>query len=105
MTQSNRLNFIRPSKNLEQTRFEGTYLNRDLKLDHHQIKITAHQAQQQFDLIYQIVLMHLSPIAQYQANQILHPLRQQEVDNFAQSIVAFYQDKDSYSLSLLHGSN
>ena len=47
-------------------------------------------------------LQHSSPKAMLSSDSFQNSEVQQEVLNFAQSILVFHQDKDSYTLSLLN---
>ncbi|WP_445115833.1 hypothetical protein [Acinetobacter sp. WZC-1] len=101
MTNVTTLTFNKTSKAFANTRYEGAYINRDSAFEQHQVKVVVTQENQQQELIYQVVPGNAFPAAKLLNVTVLDSQLQEEATKFAQSIVAFHQDKDSYTLSLL----
>ncbi|OTG65195.1 hypothetical protein [Acinetobacter silvestris] len=95
------LAFNTKSKMIGNTNYEGAYINRDVAFELHQVKVVVMQENQKQELLYQVILEDTLLTAQLSESVIIHSQIRAEATKFAQSIVAFHQDKDSYTLSLL----
>lgn len=104
MTSVNALTFNKTSKAIANTSYAGTYINLDSVLEQHQVKIVVTQENNKQELTYHVVLENADLTAQLSDTDVLHSHLQEEATKFAQSIVAFHQDKDSYTMSLLNSS-
>ena len=102
MTNKKALSFKKTSKTIANTSYEGAYFNLDSSFDQHQVKAIVTHNTQKSEMCLPIVLQHGSPTAMLSSNSYQNYEIQEEVLNFAQSIVVFHQDKDSYTMSLLN---
>lgn len=103
MTHEKALTFNKMSKKLTNTSYEGSYLNLDSSFDQHQVKIVVLHNDQKFEMHLPIVLQDGVLKAKLSLDSHQNAEVEDEVVQFAQSIVGFHQDKDSYTMSLLSG--
>ena len=101
MANEEALTFNRTSKLGAHISYKGVYLNRDASLDQHQVKVTVAHENQKQDIFFKVKVINGGLDVQCPDTWTLLPAQQEEASKFAQSIVAFYQDKDSYAMSLL----
>lgn len=101
MINVNALTFDTTSKMMSNTRNVAAYINRDLAFEQHQVKIVVTHENQKQELVYKITLENTLPIAKLLDQPMLDTQLREEATKFAQSIIAFHQDKDCYTLSLL----
>ena len=102
MTNETALTFNKTSKTIANTSYEGAYLNLDSSFDQHQVKVVVTHNNQKFEMLIPVVLQHGTPTAILSSEPYHNSEVQEEVLKFAQSIVGFHQDKDSYTMSLLN---
>ncbi len=102
MTNEKVLTFNKTSKTIANTSDEGAYLNLDSSFDQHQVKIVVTHNQQKFEMLVPVVLQYGTPTAMLFSDPKQNSEVQEEVLKFAQSIVVFHQDKDSYTMSLFN---
>lgn len=101
MINVNALTFDTTSKILSNISDVAVYINHDLAFEQHQVKIVVTHENQKQELVYKITLENTLPIAKLLDQPMLDSQLREEATKFAQSIVAFHQDKDCYTLSLL----
>lgn len=97
MTSVNALTFNTTSKTIANTGYLGTYINLDAFLEQHQVKVVVTQENHQQELTYHVALENTGLTAQLSDTYVLNSHFQEEATKFAQSIVAFNQDKDSFT--------
>lgn len=100
MTHEKALTFNKTSKKLANTSYEGSYLNLDSSFDQHQVKVVVSHKDQQFEMHLPIVLQDGAPVAKLSLDSYQNAEVEDEVMQFAQSIVSYHQDQEHYSLSL-----
>ena len=104
MTSVNALTFNKTSKAIANTSYAGTYINLGSILDQHQINVMITLENHKQEQTYPVVLENADLKAQLSDTNVLNSHLQEEATKFAHSIVAFHQDKDSYTMSLLDSS-
>ena len=100
MTNEKALTFNKTSKMLSNTSYEGSYLNLDSSFDQHQVKIVVSHNNQKFEMLLPIVLQDGTPMAELSLDSHQNAEVEDEVIQFAQTIVGFHQNKSSYTLSV-----
>lgn len=105
MESHHHLRFRKISKLDIETRYEGVYIyQNNITLDPDMIKVLVLQDSEQNELIYDLCLNDgMASIQLRNSTKLLEHLLE-EAFQFAQSILAFHQDKDSYTMSLLNES-
>ncbi|WP_425918378.1 hypothetical protein [Acinetobacter sp. TSRC1-2] len=101
MANEKALTFNKTSKTIANTNDGGAYPHLDSSCDQHQVKVVVTHNNQKFEMFMPVVLQHATPTAMLFSESFQNSEVEQEVLKFAQSIVGFHQDKDSYPLSLL----
>lgn len=104
MTSVNALTFNNISKAIANTSYAGTYINLDSVLEQHLVKVMVTQENNQQELTYNVALENADLTAQLSDTKATNSQLQEEATKFAQSIAAFHQGNDSYTLSLLDSS-
>ncbi|UIZ97752.1 hypothetical protein [Acinetobacter johnsonii] len=102
MNNEKALTFNKTSKMLANTSYEGAYLHLDSSFDQHQVKVVVSHNNQKFEMHLPIVLQDGVPMAKLSLDSHQNAEVEDEVVQFAQSIVSFHQDKDGYTLSPLN---
>ena len=100
MTNEKALTINKTSKMLSNTSYEGSYLNLDSSFDQHQVKIVVSHNNQKFEMLLPIVLQDGTPMAKLSLDSHQNAEVEDEVIQFAQTIVGFHQNKSSYTLSV-----
>lgn len=100
MTNEKALTFNKTSKMLSNTSYEGSYLNLDSSFDQHRVKIVVSHNNQKFEMLLPIVLQDGTPMAKLSLDSHQNAEVEDEVIQFAQTIVGFHQNKSSYTLSV-----
>ena len=100
MTNEKALTFNKTSKMLSNTSYEGSYLNLDSSFDQHQVKVVVSHNNQKFEMLLPIVLQDGTPMAKLSLDSHQNAEVEDEVIQFAQTIVGFHQNKSSYTLSV-----
>lgn len=101
MTSVNALTLNETSKAIANTCYLGTNINLDAFLEQQQVKVVVTQENNQQELTYHVILENADLAVQLSDTYVLNSHLQEEATKFAQSIVAFHQVKDSYTMSLL----
>ncbi|WP_089604978.1 hypothetical protein [Acinetobacter piscicola] len=100
MTSVNALTFKKISKTIANTSYAGTDINLDSALEQHPVKVIVTQENNKQELTYNVILENADLTAQLSDTKATNSQLQEKATKFAQSIVAFHQDKDSYTMSL-----
>lgn len=104
MTRVNALTFNKTSKAIANTNYARTNINLDSVRKQHQVQVMVTQENNKQELTYHVVLENAALTVQLSDTNAINSHLQEKATKFAQSIVAFHQDKDSYTISLLNSS-